>query len=48
MRNALPILLIAMVGAIWLARSADEGSTLVAALHRRRAGAEHPVDAATR
>lgn len=32
MRNALPILLLAMVGAIWLARSADEGSTLVAAL----------------
>jgi hypothetical protein len=32
MRNALPILLIAMIGAIWLARSADEGSTLVAAL----------------
>jgi hypothetical protein len=32
MRNALPILMIAMIGAIWLARSADEGSTLVAAL----------------
>lgn len=32
MRNALPILLISMVGAIWLARSAEEGSTLVAAL----------------
>jgi hypothetical protein len=32
MRNALPILLIAMIGAIWLARSADEGSSLVAAL----------------
>jgi hypothetical protein len=32
MRNALPILVIAMVGAIWLARSADEGSSLVAAL----------------
>jgi hypothetical protein len=32
MRNALPILLIAMIGAIWLARSADEGSTIVAAL----------------
>ncbi|HEU5038425.1 MAG TPA: hypothetical protein VFT70_15560 [Nocardioides sp.] len=32
MRNAVPILLIAVVGAIWLARSADEGSTLVAAL----------------
>lgn len=32
MRNALPILLLSIVGAIWLARSADEGSTLVAAL----------------
>lgn len=32
MRNALPILLISVVGAIWLARTADEGSTLVAAL----------------
>lgn len=32
MRNAVPILLIAIVGAIWLARSAEEGSTLVAAL----------------
>jgi hypothetical protein len=32
MRNAVPILLIAVVGAIWLARSADEGSTLVAGL----------------
>jgi hypothetical protein len=32
MRNALPILLIAMIGAIWLARSADEGSTIVAVL----------------
>ncbi|MGB0102298.1 MAG: hypothetical protein WBP61_18610 [Nocardioides sp.] len=32
MRNALPILLLSVVGAIWLARSADEGSTLVAAL----------------
>lgn len=32
MRNALPILLISVVGAIWLARSSDEGSTLVAGL----------------
>lgn len=32
MRNALPVLLLSMVGAIWLARSADEGSTLVAVL----------------
>lgn len=32
MRNALPILLIAVIGAVWLARSADEGSTLVAGL----------------
>ena len=32
MRNALPMLLIAVVGAIWLARSAEEGSTLVAGL----------------
>lgn len=32
MRNALPILLISVIGAIWLARSAEEGSTLVAAL----------------
>jgi hypothetical protein len=32
MRNALPILLLSVVGAIWLARSAEEGSTLVAAL----------------
>jgi len=32
MRNALPILMISMIGAIWLARSADEGSSLVAAL----------------
>ncbi|GAA1137274.1 hypothetical protein [Nocardioides aquiterrae] len=32
MRNAVPILLIAVVGAIWLARSAEEGSTLVAGL----------------
>jgi hypothetical protein len=33
MRNALPILMLSMVGAIWLARSADEaGNTLVAAL----------------
>ena len=32
MRNALPILLLSVIGAIWLARSADEGSTLVAAL----------------
>lgn len=30
MRNALPILLISVVGAIWLARSAEEGSTMVA------------------
>ncbi|GAB6986925.1 hypothetical protein [Nocardioides pyridinolyticus] len=32
MRNALPILLLSVVGAIWLARSAEEGGTLVAAL----------------
>ncbi len=32
MRNALPILLFAVVGAIWLARSAGTGSTLVAGL----------------
>lgn len=32
MRNALPILMISMIGAIWLARSAEEGSTIVAAL----------------
>lgn len=32
MRNAVPILLIAVIGAIWLARSSDEGSTLVAGL----------------
>ncbi|WP_395696001.1 hypothetical protein [Nocardioides sp.] len=32
MRNALPILLISVIGAVWLARSADEGSTLVAGL----------------
>jgi hypothetical protein len=32
MRNALPILLLSVVGAIWLARSAEEGSTLVAGL----------------
>ncbi len=32
MRNALPILLISMIGAIWLARSAEEGSSIVAAL----------------
>ncbi|WP_028637327.1 hypothetical protein [Nocardioides sp. URHA0032] len=32
MRNALPILLLSVVGAIWLARSAEEGSTLVAAV----------------
>lgn len=32
MRNAVPILLLSVVGAIWLARSAEEGSTLVAAL----------------
>lgn len=32
MRNSLPILLISVIGAIWLARSAEEGSTLVAAL----------------
>jgi hypothetical protein len=32
MRNALPILLFAMIGGIWLARSAGNGSTIVAAL----------------
>lgn len=32
MRNALPILLFALIGAIWLARSAGEGATLVSAL----------------
>lgn len=32
MRNAVPILLLSVIGAIWLARSAEEGSTLVAAL----------------
>jgi hypothetical protein len=32
MRNALPILLFAVIGAIWLARSADAGNTLVTAL----------------
>lgn len=32
MRNALPVLLLSVIGAIWLARSAEEGSTLVAAL----------------
>ena len=32
MRNALPILLLSVIGAIWLARSADEGSTLVSGL----------------
>lgn len=32
MRNALPILMLSVIGAIWLARSADEGSTLVAAM----------------
>lgn len=32
MRNALPILLFAVIGAIWLARSAGTGSTVVAAL----------------
>lgn len=32
MRNALPILMLSMIGAIWLARSADEGSSIVAAL----------------
>ncbi|WP_121253446.1 hypothetical protein [Nocardioides ferulae] len=32
MRNALPILLIATIGGIWLARSAGSGSTLVSAL----------------
>ncbi|MGZ4448615.1 MAG: hypothetical protein ACXVW4_02380, partial [Nocardioides sp.] len=30
MRNALPILLLAVIGAIWLARSSDGGSTMVA------------------
>ena len=32
MRNALPVLLLACVGAIWLARSAGSGATLVSAL----------------
>ncbi|MBB6627270.1 hypothetical protein H5V45_08040 [Nocardioides sp. KIGAM211] len=32
MRNALPILLIAVIGAIWLARSAEGGNTLVTGL----------------
>ncbi len=32
LRNALPILLFSMIGAIWLARSAGEGATLVSAL----------------
>lgn len=32
MRNALPILLFAVIGAIWLARSADAGNTMVTAL----------------
>ena len=32
MRNALPILLISMIGAIWMARSAEEGGSIVAAL----------------
>jgi hypothetical protein len=32
MRNALPILLFAVIGALWLARSAGAGSTIVAAL----------------
>lgn len=32
MRNAVPILLVSVIGAIWLARSAEEGGTLVAAL----------------
>ncbi|WP_395696065.1 hypothetical protein [Nocardioides sp.] len=32
MRNALPILLISVIGAIWLARSAEEGSSLVAGI----------------
>lgn len=32
MRNALPILLVAVVGAIWLARSAGTGATMVSAL----------------
>lgn len=32
MRNALPILLVSMVGAIWLARSAGSSATLVSAL----------------
>ncbi|WP_309647333.1 hypothetical protein [Nocardioides sp.] len=32
MRNALPILLFSMIGAIWLARSAGDGATLVSAL----------------
>ena len=32
MRNALPILVLSVIGAVWLARSAEDGSTLVAAL----------------
>lgn len=32
MRNALPILLLSVIGAIWLARSAGDGSTLVSAV----------------
>jgi hypothetical protein len=32
MRNALPILLFAVIGALWLARSAGSGSTIVAAV----------------
>jgi len=32
MRNALPILLFAVIGALWLARSAGSGSTLIAGL----------------
>lgn len=32
MRNALPILLVAVIGAIWLARSAGDSATLVSAL----------------
>lgn len=32
MRNALPILLVAVIGALWLARSAGTGATLVAGL----------------
>lgn len=32
LRNALPVLLVSVIGAIWLARSAGEGATLVSAL----------------